>query len=120
MVNLTINKQPISVPEGTTILEATRRIGMPVPTLCFLKDINEIAACRVCVVEVKGIERLVTACNNTVHEGMEVFTNTARVREDQRGADSFPAPHQLSHLYPQRQLHPAEDRQRFKPGDRPL
>ena len=81
MVNLTINKQPISVPEGTTILEATRRIGMPVPTLCFLKDINEIAACRVCVVEVKGIERLVTACNNTVHEGMEVFTNTARVRE---------------------------------------
>lgn len=81
MVNITVNKQAISVFEGTTILEATKLIGMPVPTLCFLKDINEIGACRVCVVEVKGIDRLITACNNVVSEGMEIFTNTPKVRE---------------------------------------
>ena len=70
MVNIKINDVPISVEEGTTILEACREAKMIVPTLCYLKDINEIGACRVCVVEIKGIERLVTSCNNTVKEGM--------------------------------------------------
>ena len=81
MVNLTINSKPMVVPKGTTILEAIEKAGTSVPTLCFLKEINEIAACRVCVVEVTGVERLVTSCNNYVYEGMEVFTNTPKVRE---------------------------------------
>ena len=55
--------------------------GIPVPHLCYLKDINEIAACRVCVVEVEGIDRLVPACNNQVAEGMVVHTNSPRVRQ---------------------------------------
>ena len=81
MVNLTINKQHVCVPEGTTILEAARQIGIKIPTLCFLKEINEIGACRVCMVEIAGISRLVTACNTSVTKGMEVITNSARVRE---------------------------------------
>lgn len=84
MVNLTINGIAVEVAEGTTILEATRIIGMPVPTLCFMKDIHEIGACRVCVVEVEGIEHLVTACNNVCEEGMVIRTNTTRVREARR------------------------------------
>ena len=68
MVNIKINDVPISVEEGTTILEACREAKMIVPTLCYLKDINEIGACRVCVVEVKGIHHLVTSCNNQVQE----------------------------------------------------
>ena len=81
MVNVTINKRPVTVPEGTTILEAAKQAGFPVPTLCYLKDINEIAACRVCVVEVKGIDHLITSCNNVVEEGMEVITNSPKVRK---------------------------------------
>lgn len=84
MVTLKINDIQVQVPEGTTILDATKKIGIEVPTLCYLKGINEIAACRVCVVEIKGIEHLVTSCNNVVAEGMEVYTNTPRVREARR------------------------------------
>lgn len=84
MVNVTINGVAIQVEEGTSILEATRIIGMPVPTLCFMKGINEIGACRVCVVEVEGMEHLIPACNNTCEEGMVIHTNTTRVREARR------------------------------------
>ena len=70
MVKCTIDGRTIQVPERTTILEAAAAAGIHIPTLCFLKDLNEIAACRVCVVEVEGYERLMTACNNTVSEGM--------------------------------------------------
>ena len=84
MVNLTINGVALQVPEGTTILEASAMIGMQVPTLCYLKGINEIGACRVCVVEVEGIEHLVTACNNVCEEGMVIHTNNSRVREARR------------------------------------
>ena len=84
MVNVTINGMALSVPENTTILEATRLAGMPVPTLCYLKGINEIAACRVCVVEVEGIEKLITACNNLCAEGMAIHTNTPKVRGARR------------------------------------
>ena len=80
MVNLTINGKNIQVEEGTTILEAARVAGFEIPTLCFLKDINEIGACRVCVVEVEGEDRCVTACNNTVKEGMVVHTNSRKAR----------------------------------------
>ncbi len=81
MVNLKINNLPISVDDGTTILDAAKIAGIKIPTLCYLKELNEIAACRVCVVEVEGVHRLVTSCNNVVSEGMEVHTNTAKVRE---------------------------------------
>lgn len=84
MVTLKVNNISVTVPDNTTILEATRLVGMPVPTLCYLKDINEIAACRVCVVEVAGIEKLITACNNICAEGMEVYTNTPKVRNARR------------------------------------
>ncbi len=79
MVNLTINGLPVTVPEGTTILEAARKLAIDIPTLCFLKDINEIGACRICVVEVKGMKNLVASCVYPVAEGMEVLTNSKRV-----------------------------------------
>ncbi len=77
MINLTINGIPVSVPENTTILEAARLSGVEIPTLCFMKDKNEIGACRICIVEANG--RLVTSCVFPVAEGMDVRTNTARV-----------------------------------------
>ena len=84
MVNLTIDKIPVSVPEGTTILDAARAAGVQVPSLCYLRDINDIGACRVCVVELTGMDKLVTACNIAVEEGMEVLTNSPKVRETRR------------------------------------
>ena len=84
MVNLTINNIPLSVKEGTTILEAAKSIGIKIPTLCYLKEINEIGACRVCVVEIEGIDRCVTACNNVVKEGMCVHTNSEKARLTRR------------------------------------
>ncbi|MGN0297768.1 MAG: [FeFe] hydrogenase, group A [Lachnospiraceae bacterium] len=81
MVNLTINNRPVSVPEGTTIMRAAASIGINIPHLCYWKDLNEIAACRVCVVEMKGKNHLITACNNEVKEGMEIFTNSPKVRD---------------------------------------
>ena len=80
MVNATINGIAISVEDGTTILEAARKVGVEIPTLCYLKEVNEIGACRVCVVEVEGQDRCVTACNNVVQEGMVIRTNTRMVR----------------------------------------
>ena len=79
MVNVTINGKQITVKEGTTILEAANMNGILIPTLCFLKDINEIGACRICVVEIEGMERLAAACNNAVEEGMVIYTNSPKV-----------------------------------------
>ncbi|MBR2880413.1 MAG: [Oscillospiraceae bacterium] len=84
MVNLTIDNIAVSVPEGTTILEAAKSLHIEIPHLCYLKDLNEIAACRLCVVEVEGVDRLVTSCNNAVAEGMVVNTNSPRVRAARR------------------------------------
>lgn len=84
MVNLKIDGQKISVPAGTTILEAAEKVGIKIPHLCYLKDINEIAACRVCLVEKVGMDKLVTACNTEVEEGVEILTNSPRVREVRR------------------------------------
>ncbi len=81
MVNLTIDNQKVSVPEGTTILDAAASINIKIPHLCYLKELNEIGACRVCVVELKDMDRLVTACNNVVKDGMVIYTNTPKVRE---------------------------------------
>ncbi|MGI6260460.1 MAG: NADH-dependent [FeFe] hydrogenase, group A6 [Acutalibacteraceae bacterium] len=84
MVNLKINGMPLSVPAGSTILEAARFAGIHIPTLCYLKEINEIGACRICVVEVKGARSLVASCVYPVNEGMEVFTNTPKVRNSRK------------------------------------
>ena len=84
IVNLKINGMDVSVPAGSTILEAARSIAVEIPTLCYLKDINEIGACRICVVEVKGARSLVTACVFPVAPGMEVFTNTEKVRKSRK------------------------------------
>ena len=81
MVNLTIDGIRISVPEGTTIMDAAASVGVKIPHLCYLRGINEIAACRVCVVEEEGREKLVTSCNNSVEEGMVLYTNSPRVRQ---------------------------------------
>ncbi len=84
MVNIKINGMPLSVPNGISILEAARYAGIEIPTLCYLKEINEIGACRICVVEVKGARSLVTACVYPVNEGMEIFTNTEKVRASRK------------------------------------
>ena len=84
MVNLTINNIPVSVEEGTTILDAARAANISIPSLCYLKGLNEIGACRVCVVEIEGIDHLIPSCNNVVQEGMVVYTNSPRVREARR------------------------------------
>ena len=83
-VTLTIDRKSVTVPENTTILEAARSVNINIPTLCYLKDINEIGACRICCVEVEGMERLVPACDNVVADGMAVFTNSAKAREARR------------------------------------
>ena len=79
MVNIKINGMPLSVPAGSTILEAARMHGIEIPTLCYLREINEIGACRICVVEVVGMRNLVAACVYPVAEGMEILTNSKRV-----------------------------------------
>ena len=80
MVNLTVNNKKVQVPEGTTILAAAATVGIKIPTLCYLKDINEIGACRVCVVEIEGKETLVASCNTIVEEGMVVYTNSRKAQ----------------------------------------
>ena len=84
MVKLMINGQEVSVKNGTTIRDAAEKVGIHIPHLCYLKGINEIGACRVCVVEIKGMEKLVTACNTVCEDGMEIFTNSPRVRRYRR------------------------------------
>ena len=78
MVNVTINNKKISVSEDSTILEAAKIAGIKIPTLCYLKELNEIGACRICVVEVEGIEKLAPACVTTVKEGMVIRTNSPK------------------------------------------
>jgi len=80
MVNVKVNGVEVQVAANGTVLDACRNAGINVPTLCYLKDINEIGACRLCLVEVKGARGLVTSCVYPVNEGMEIFTNTEKVR----------------------------------------
>ena len=84
MINLTINNIPVEIEESKTVLEAAKKVGIDIPTLCYLKGINEIGACRVCVVEVNGANALGAACVLTVAEGMNIQTNTKKVRDSRR------------------------------------
>lgn len=84
MVTLTIDGQQVTVPEGTTIMEAAASVGINIPRLCFLKNINEISACKVCVVEIEGKQKLRTSCNTAVQEGLVVYTNSPKARAIRR------------------------------------
>lgn len=84
MVNLTIDGKEICVHEGTTIMKAAASVGIMIPHLCYLEGINEIGACKVCVVEMQGKVKLITACNNPVEEGMVLYTNSPKVRAVRR------------------------------------
>ena len=81
MVNIKINDKEYSVPASYTILDAARDANVHIPTLCYLKDINEIGACRMCLVEIKGARALQAACVYPVSEGLEIYTNTPKVRK---------------------------------------
>ena len=81
MVTLTIDNLTATVEEGTTVLEAARSVGIDIPTLCYLKDLNEIGACRVCVVEIEGSDVLRASCNTQACDGMVVHTHSRKVRE---------------------------------------
>ena len=94
-VTLTIDHKSVTVPENTTILEAARSVNINIPTLCYLKDINEIGACRICMVEVEGEQRLVAACDTQVAEGIVVHTNSPRV-QGARGTPHEPASHSFA------------------------
>ena len=84
MVNAIIDGISVRVANGTTIKQAAESVGITIPSLCYLKDLNEIGACRVCCVEVAGEQRMVPSCNNPVQEGMVIHTNSPRARETRR------------------------------------
>lgn len=89
MVKVKINDKEYNFNNGTTALEACREIGIDIPTLCYLKGLNESSNCRVCLVEVKGIKKMMTSCNLILTEGMEIYTNTPRVIEARKSAVEF-------------------------------
>ena len=82
MVNLKIDDKKVCVPEGTTILDAAKQAGIDIPTLCFLKDINEVGDCRMCIVEVEGRRGFATSCIQTVEEGMVCLLYTSDAADD--------------------------------------
>ncbi len=81
MINITIDRKPFAVAEGTTVLEACKQAGVSIPTLCYLEKIQAIGACRVCLVEIDGVKDLVASCVMPVSAGMKIHTNNRRVRE---------------------------------------
>ena len=81
MINIKINGNDYQAPDGVTILDACKRTGIAIPTLCYLEDVARNSSCGVCVVEVKGARSLVRACTSCVHEGTEIVTNSARIRD---------------------------------------
>ena len=89
MVNIKINGKPYSVEEGMTVLDAAKSVGIEIPHLCYLKEVNEIGACRLCCVEIEGCEKLVPACEKRVFPGISIITNSARVRRRARSNLEF-------------------------------
>ena len=81
LITLTIDGQKVKAKKGTTILQAAKQAGIDIPTLCFLKDINEVGDCRMCIAEVEGRRGFATSCIQTVEEGMVVHTHTPNVLE---------------------------------------
>ncbi len=81
MINLTINGKKISASKGATIMEAAKANNINIPNLCYLQDVHKFGSCRICVVEVKGARTLQASCMTAVSEGMEVYTNSDKVRK---------------------------------------
>ena len=79
MVNITVNGRAISARDGATILEACRENGIEIPTLCFLKEINDIGSCRICMVEVEGYDYLLASCRTKISEGMSIITESEKI-----------------------------------------
>ena len=92
MVNVKINGVEYSVPAGITVLEACKYAKIDIPTLCYLKDINEIGACRLCLVEVTGARGMVAACVYPIADGMEIQTNTPRSVQQERPTSNWFCP----------------------------
>lgn len=84
LVNLKVNNIPVTVEEGTTILDAARKLNFSIPTLCYHEDLSVAGNCRVCLVEVSGARNLAASCATPVSEGMEVFTNSKNVRTSRK------------------------------------
>jgi len=83
-VRVTIDGITVEVPSHYTVLEAAKEAGIDIPTLCYLKEINQIGACRICLVEIEGVRNLQTSCTYPVFDGMKVYTNTPKIREARR------------------------------------
>jgi NADH-quinone oxidoreductase subunit G len=84
MVNIKINGTPYQVEENTSILDAASMAGIRIPTLCYMKEINKIGACRVCLVEIEGRDQLFASCDNVCTEGLSIITNSAKVMDARR------------------------------------
>ncbi len=84
MIALTVDGKPVSVPEGATLLQATRALGIDTPTLCFLETLTPVNVCRICVVELDGSRMLVPACSRKAEAGMKIHTDSERVRLSRR------------------------------------
>jgi len=84
MPTLTIDNVTVEVPQGATVLEAARKAGIKIPTLCYLEDVQAIGACRVCMVEIEGARTLMASCVTPATEGMKVHTNSKKAREGRR------------------------------------
>lgn len=111
MVNVIIDGKSVEVEKGSTVLLAAQKAGVHIPTLCYLKDVNAIGACRVCLVEVKGAKALQPACVYPVSDGLEVHTNTPKVREARKAVVELLLsnhPGRLLDLRAQRQLRIAD------------
>ena len=118
MVTITVNGQAVEVSEGSTVLEAAAAAGVRIPTLCYLKDLNCIGSCRVCLVNVEG-QGLVASCNTAVREGMAVRTDTPQVAAARRAnlqAIMDDHPGALRHLRAPGHLRPARPFQHLQPG----
>src|SRR5256884_2524970 len=106
LVEVTVDGQTISVTEGSTILDACKRLGIDTPTLCYADTLTPVNVCRVCVVELDGARALVPACSRKVEEGMAVLTDSERVRTSRRlvlellgsAADLSTAPEALAYI----------------------
>lgn len=84
MMKMKINNREVEVPKGTTVLDACRQAGVDIPTLCYMREINAIGACRICMVEVKGARSLVASCVHPAGEGMEVTTDSKAVIDSRK------------------------------------
>src|SRR5579872_138998 len=84
MVEIRVDGKAVSMPEGSTLLDATRQLGIETPTLCFLESLTPVNVCRVCVVEMEGSRTLVPACSRKAEPGMSIKTDSDRVRLSRR------------------------------------